>query len=62
MQGKFSSNAGINVVLSPRPSGAQPTMMKEMPSKMLQERPSAANGTSHNHAGPSVNGSAPAAK
>ncbi|KAF7829242.1 Auxin-responsive protein IAA8 [Senna tora] len=61
VQGNFPGNSGINVML-PRSSGAQPTSMKEMPAKVLQERPSAANGTVHNHIGASANGSAPAAK
>ncbi|KAL2348965.1 hypothetical protein Fmac_002965 [Flemingia macrophylla] len=61
-QGKFTGNTGMNPLLSPRPSGTQSSAMKEMPSK-LQERPSPANnGTSHNHAGASVSGSAPASK
>lgn len=46
----------------PRASGVQPTSMKEVPAKVLQERPCAANGTGHNNVGASVNGSAPAAK
>lgn len=61
MQGKFSGNSSINAML-PRPSGAQLTSMKETPAKVLQERPSAANGTGHDHAASSVNASAPAAK
>ncbi|XP_061336872.1 auxin-responsive protein IAA9 [Gastrolobium bilobum] len=61
-QGKFTGNTGINVMVSPRPSGAQLTTMKEMPSKVLQERPCAANGTGHNHTGASISGSAPASK
>ncbi|ESW30309.1 hypothetical protein PHAVU_002G142500 [Phaseolus vulgaris] len=53
---------GMTAMLSPRPSGAQPSAMKEMPSK-LQERPcSANNGTGHNHTGASISGSAPASK
>jgi len=52
----------MTAMLSPRPSGAQPSAMKEMPSK-LQERPcSANNGTGHNHTGASISGSAPASK
>ena len=64
MQGKFAGNTGINAMLSPRPSVAQPAVMKEMPGKVLQERPCAANGTghNHNHTGASVSGSAPASK
>lgn len=61
--GKFPGNAGINMMLSPKPSGVQPTTVKEIPSKVLQELPSAANGTGHNHtSGASISGSAPAAK
>nr|KYP37454.1 Auxin-responsive protein IAA9 [Cajanus cajan] len=59
--GKFPGNAGINIMLSPKPSGAQLTIVKEIPSKVLQERPSAANGTGHNHTGASISGSAPPA-
>lgn len=64
MQGKFNGNSGINVMLSPRPVGAQASTVKEMPSKVLQERPCAARGTTgHNHAGAaSVAGCAPASK
>lgn len=61
-QGKFTGNTGINVMLSPRASGAQPTTIKEMPSKVLQERPCAAKGTGHNHTSASISGSAPASK
>lgn len=62
MQGKFTGNTGMNAMLSPRPSCAQPSAMKEIPSK-LQERPcSANNGTGHNHTGASISGSAPASK
>lgn len=57
MQGKFTSNTGMNAMLSPRPSAAQPSAMKDMPSK-LQERPCSAN----NGTGASISGSAPAAK
>ncbi|BAT99393.1 hypothetical protein LR48_Vigan07g129900 [Vigna angularis] len=61
-QGKFTGNKGMNAMLSPRPSCAQPSAMKEIPSK-LQERPcSANNGTGHNHTGASISGSAPASK
>ncbi|XP_027347879.1 auxin-responsive protein IAA8-like isoform X1 [Abrus precatorius] len=59
---EFSGNAGINIMLSPRPSGAQPITVKEIPSKVLQESPCAANGTGHNHTGASISGSAPASK
>lgn len=62
VQGKFAGNTGMNAMLSPRPSGAQPSAMKEIPSK-LQERPcSTKNGTGHNHTGASISGSAPASK
>uniref|UniRef100_A0A5B7AZK2 Auxin-responsive protein n=2 Tax=Davidia involucrata TaxID=16924 RepID=A0A5B7AZK2_DAVIN len=62
-QGKFPSNAGINVMLTSRPSGAQATIMKEVPSKALQERSRATNGTSGNEMKTSNNNSsAPAAK
>jgi len=60
--GKFPGNAGINMMLSPKPSGIQPTTVKELPSKVLQERPCAANGTGLNHTGASISGSAPASK
>ena len=63
MDPEFPGNAGINMMLSPKPSGVQPTTVKEIPSKVLQELPSAANGTGHNHtSGASISGSAPAAK
>ncbi|MED6211016.1 Auxin-responsive protein iaa8 [Stylosanthes scabra] len=62
-QGKFAGNTGITAMLSPRPSGAQPTATKEMPNKVLQEQPCAANGTGQtSHTGPSISGSAPASK
>ncbi|XP_027359848.1 auxin-responsive protein IAA9-like isoform X2 [Abrus precatorius] len=61
-QAKFTGNTGMNAMLSPRSSGAQPTAMKEMPSKVLQERPCAANGTGHNHTGASISGCGPASK
>lgn len=64
-QGKFSGNSGMNVALSPRSSGAQPAIMKELPTKVLQqERPRATNGTSHNPktASNNNNSSAPAPK
>ncbi|KAJ7943806.1 Auxin-responsive protein [Quillaja saponaria] len=57
-RGKFP----INVMLSPRTSGTQVSMAKEVSAKVLQEQPRAANGTSHNHADASNNSSAPAAK
>ena len=51
-QGKFPGN-----------SGAQPAIMKELPTKVLQERPCATNGTCHNHKTASNNNSsAPAPK
>nr|ACU15430.1 unknown [Glycine max] len=63
MDPEFPGNAGINMMLSPKPSGVQPTTVKEIPSKVLQELPSAANGTGHNHtSGASISGSAPAAR
>ncbi|KAL4644460.1 hypothetical protein ACB092_02G167100 [Castanea dentata] len=64
-QGKFSGNSGMNVALSPRPSGAQPAIKKELPTKVLQqERPRGTNGTSHNPKTASNNNSssAPAPK
>ncbi|KAI4328094.1 hypothetical protein L6164_020480 [Bauhinia variegata] len=60
--GKFPGNSGVNAMLSPRPSGAQPNVMKEMPSKVVQERPSAANGAGYDHVDASITNSAPAAK
>ncbi|ESW28434.1 hypothetical protein PHAVU_003G286200 [Phaseolus vulgaris] len=62
MDTEFPGNAGINMMLSPKPSGIQPTTVKELPSKVLQERPCAANGTGLNHTGASISGSAPASK
>nr|AVQ94625.1 Aux/IAA9a [Carya cathayensis] len=62
-QGKFPGNSGMNVVLSSRPSGAQPSMMKEFPGNLLQEHHRATIGTSHNHKTASNNNSsAPAPK
>lgn len=62
-QGKFSGNSGMNVMLSSRPSVAPETIMKEMASNALQERPRAASGTHHNQtAASNTNSSAPAAK
>lgn len=64
-QGKFSGNSGMNVALSPRPSGAQPAIKKELPTKVLQqERPRGTNGTCHNPktASNNNNSSAPAPK
>ncbi|CAJ2636337.1 unnamed protein product [Trifolium pratense] len=56
-EAKYNGNARVNLMLSPRPSGAQPTTVKEKPIKVLQESPCAANAT-----GALTNGSAPAAK
>ncbi|XP_057491620.1 auxin-responsive protein IAA9-like [Actinidia eriantha] len=63
-QGKFPGNAGINAGLTSRPSGSQPNIMKEVPSKPLQERSRASNGNSHNEIKASNNSSSaqPAAK
>ncbi|XP_004509715.1 auxin-responsive protein IAA9 [Cicer arietinum] len=61
-EGKYTGNARVNILLSPRPSGAQPTTIKEIPNKVLQESPCAANGTGHNHTGNPISGSAPASK
>ncbi|CAL5370907.1 unnamed protein product [Camellia sinensis] len=47
-QGKFPGNVGVSVVVTSRPSGAQPSVTKEVSSRGLQEPPHAANGTSHN--------------
>lgn len=60
-QGKFSGNPCINVMLPSRPSGAQPAIMKEVPTKGLQERSRATTVASPNHVNAS-NNSAPAAK
>lgn len=57
MQAKYNSNARVNILLSPRPSTAQPTTVKDISNKVLQESSCAANGT-----GAPVNGSAPASK
>jgi len=57
MQAKYTGNTRVNILLSPRPSGAQPTTIKEMPKKVVQESPCTANGT-----GAPISGSAPAAK
>ncbi|XP_028754613.1 auxin-responsive protein IAA9 [Neltuma alba] len=61
-EGKFLGNSGVNVLLSPRSARAQPTTTKEMPTKVLQERPCATNGTGHKKTDASVGGSAPASK
>lgn len=59
-QGKFPGSSGMNVS---RPSGAQSPIMKELPTKVLQERPRATNGTSHNNnTVTNSNSSAPAPK
>ncbi|KAL7221655.1 hypothetical protein ACSBR1_023585 [Camellia fascicularis] len=57
---KFPGNAGVNVVVTSRPSGAQRSVTKEVSSKGLQERPHAANGTSHNEIKASNNSSSTA--
>ncbi|XP_054809556.1 auxin-responsive protein IAA9-like isoform X2 [Prosopis cineraria] len=59
---KFPGNSGVNVLLSPRSARAQPTTTKEMPTKVLRERPCATNGTGHNKTDASIVGSAPASK
>lgn len=60
--GKFPGNAGTNVGLASRASGAQSNIMKEVPSKVLQERSRAANGATHNEIkAPTNNSSAPPA-
>ncbi|MED6118626.1 Auxin-responsive protein iaa9 [Stylosanthes scabra] len=56
-EAKFPGTAAINVMLSPRPAGVQPTAKKEMPSKVLQGQPGAVNGT-----GGTVGASSPASK
>lgn len=61
-EGKFPGNSGVNVLLSPRSARAQPTTTQEMPTKVLQERPCATNGTGHNKTDASIGGSAPASK
>ncbi|XP_059437633.1 auxin-responsive protein IAA9-like [Corylus avellana] len=62
-QGKFPGSSGMNVVLSSRPSGAQSPIMKELPTKVMQECPRATNGTSHsNNTDTNGNSSAPAPK
>lgn len=62
-QGKFSCSSATNVILSPRPIGTQPSIMKEVTPKAIQERPRATNGTSHNQMNASNNNSsAPASK
>lgn len=62
VQGKLPGNSGVNVLLPPRSARAQPTTTKEMPTKVLQERPCAANGTGHNKTDASTGGSAHASK
>ncbi|KAM0975990.1 hypothetical protein ACFX15_018422 [Malus domestica] len=54
-QGKFPLNS-INVMLSSKPSGTQPTITKEARTKVLQEQSNATNGGSHNPLGASNNG------
>ncbi|KAJ9177450.1 hypothetical protein P3X46_012670 [Hevea brasiliensis] len=62
-QGKFPGSSGINAMLSPRPSGAQSAMIKEVSQRGLQDRSHAANGTNLNQTGTSNNSSSdPAAK
>ncbi|KAK0603726.1 hypothetical protein LWI29_007967 [Acer saccharum] len=62
-QGKFPGNSGMNVMHSSRPSGSPQTIMKEMASNALQEKPRATSGTHHNQtAASNNNSSAPAAK
>ncbi|KAK6923884.1 AUX/IAA domain [Dillenia turbinata] len=76
-QGKFPVNSGINVILSARPtpnsgvkafsvnehSGPQTAMVKELPSKPLQEQARATTGTNLSRINASINrSSAPAAK
>ncbi|KAL1327434.1 hypothetical protein HN51_037488 [Arachis hypogaea] len=56
-EGKFTGTAAINVMLSPRPAGLQPTAKKEIPSKVLQGQTGAVSGT-----GGAVSGSSPASK
>ncbi|OIV94461.1 hypothetical protein TanjilG_25523 [Lupinus angustifolius] len=54
-QGKLIGNTGMGVMLSPTRTGAQPTAVREIQSKVLQEQPCAANGAS-------ISGGAPASK
>lgn len=62
-QGKFSGNSVKNVVLSSRSSGAQSSLMKELPGKRLEEHPRATCGTPQNHGtAPNNNSGAPAPK
>ncbi|CAI8608654.1 unnamed protein product [Vicia faba] len=56
-EAKYNVNARVNILLSSRPSTAQPTTVKDLSSKVLQESSCAANGT-----GAPINGSAPASK
>lgn len=61
---KFAGNAGINIMLSPRPSGGQLTTIKETPNNGLQDRPCAGNGNGigPKHTDASISGNAPASK
>lgn len=75
MQGKYVTNADVNLVLSPRPisnmglkagsvldnNGTQPAKVNEAAPKIVQERPRAANETRSTHNG-SANSNAPASK
>ncbi|XP_043709937.1 auxin-responsive protein IAA9-like [Telopea speciosissima] len=76
LQGKFSINSGVNVMLSPKAClnsgvksvsvkehpGAQPAMLKEAaPAKVLQEKPRAANDNNHTRSGAANNNSSPPA-
>ncbi|XP_050363906.1 auxin-responsive protein IAA9 [Argentina anserina] len=60
-QGKFPVSS-INVMLSSRTSGTQPTKMKDILNKSSNDQSNATEGPIQNHAGASNNGSAPAAK
>lgn len=62
-QGKFPGNGGINTTLPSRPSGTQTNIVKEVPSKVSQDRNRAPNGASHNEIKASTNNSStPVAK
>lgn len=60
-QGKFPVNS-INAMLSSRPSGTQPTKMKDVITKSSKDQSNGTNGASQNHVGASNKSSAPAAK
>ncbi|PRQ48365.1 putative transcription factor interactor and regulator AUX-IAA family [Rosa chinensis] len=60
-QGKFPVSS-INVMLSSRTSGTQPTKMKDIMTKSSKDQSNATNGAGQNHAAASNNNSAPAAK